>query len=259
MLGNSNDFSKLNHELGQILNECDENFFEVSNIKNLIQCQNIHLNSFAEYKRCFEGKTVVLVGAGPTAKRHVKKNGAIYVGVNNACLLPQVQMDYLFCQDFYMDEDKQKSIVDYHPETCTKFFGIIPDNRMAECRRVDVAKHVRRCPKKYFSEANAKTYYIYDLYRNKIAMDIENEPLIADGIIFCAMQFVLHGHPKRIYLVGCDCTSGFFYESDKIFDNTYMIEMWKNLKSYIDEFYFDIEIYSINPVGLKGLFLDVYE
>ncbi|MBC5690634.1 hypothetical protein H8S37_17110 [Mediterraneibacter sp. NSJ-55] len=243
----------------EIQQSIDAVYYETSNLKNMIQCQRIHKKSFQGYRNCFKGKTVVLMGAGPTAKRHKKIKDAVYVGVNNACLLPQVQFNYLFCQDFYMNAEKKHAILNYRKESCTKFFGIIPDKRIQSCRNTECAKHVRRCPKYYIIDGNAKTYYIYDLYQNKIALDIENEPLKADGIIFCALQFILHCHPSKIYIVGCDCTSGFFYESEITFDNTYMIEMWHEFKEYIDEFYSDIEIVSINPVGLKGLFIDYYD
>ena len=33
---------------------------------------------------------------------------------------------------------------------------------------------------------------------------------------------------------------------------------WKKIKEYRDSKYPDIEIISVNPVGLKGLFTDVY-
>ena len=83
--------------------------------------------------------------------------------------------------------------------------------------------------------------------------------LLLTGLIHIRSLFILHCHPRKIYIVGCDCTSGFFYESEITFDNTYMIEMWHEFKEYIDEFYSDIEIVSINPVGLKGLFIDYYD
>lgn len=255
----SNDArSGIEQNLCQIESKMDSTYFEISNIKNLIQCQNVHRDSFLNYKNQFKGKTVVLVGAGPSAKYHKKIEGAVYVGVNNACLLEQIKLDFLFCQDFYMDQEKCNAIIDYKKGECTKFFGIIPDKRIESCRRTEVAKHVRRGRKQYFLEADASPYYIYDMYKNETALNIENEPLKADGVIFCALQFVLYGHPEKIYIVGCDCTSGFFYDSEKVFDNTYMIKMWEEFRDYIEEFYPDITVISINPVGLKGMFQDEF-
>ena len=81
---------------------------------------------------------------------------------------------------------------------------------------------------------------------------------MAGGIAFAAMQFILHCYPKKIYIVGCDCTSGFFYDSKITFECQKMVEGWLALKEHIDELYPDIEIVSLNPVGLRGLFKDEY-
>ena len=37
-----------------------------------------------------------------------------------------------------------------------------------------------------------------------------------------------------------------------------IFEGWKKVKDFVAMFYPDVEIISINPVGLKGLFKDVY-
>ena len=227
-------------------------------VKTLIQCQQLHKETFGIYKNSFKGKDVVLVASGPTAKFHKAKDDVIYVGVNNACLLDNVKLDYLFCQDFYMNEEKKNAIVNYRKGFCQKFFGRIPDLRYENCLKSNEAKHVRRCPKKLIIEANAKEYYIQDEYENSFALDIEKEPLTPSGIVFSAMQFILHAHPKRIYLVGCDCSSGFFYKSDITFDVTYQINTWERVKKYMEHLYPDIEVISLDPVGLRGLFRDEY-
>lgn len=231
---------------------------EILKLKTLIQCQTLHKETFGPYKNAFNDKTVVLVASGPTAQYHIQKENAIYVGVNNACLLEKVKLDYLFCQDFYMNEEKRNAIVNYRPNKCKKFFGRIPDLRYANCLKSNSAKHVRRCPKYIVEIAHAKEYYVQDEGENSFALDIENEPLSPSGITFSALQFILHCHPKKIYLVGCDCSSGFFYNSDITFNTQYQINFWKNIKKHIVHLYPDIEIISLNPVGLKGLFKDEY-
>ena len=37
-----------------------------------------------------------------------------------------------------------------------------------------------------------------------------------------------------------------------------ILQNWKILKSFADQFYPDVEIISINPIGLRELFKDVY-
>ena len=98
--------------------------------------------------------------------------------------------------------------------------------------------------------------------------DLETQPLGNFGsIAFPAMQFVLYTQPKKIYIVGCDSAptghfSGEELESNKraLKDNTYLkiINQWKELKNFASFNYPDIEIISINPVGLKGIFEDMY-
>lgn len=252
------DIELLNEPLDFLISEINMLYEETANIKNMIQCQKTNHDAFAPFHNSLKSKDVVIVGSGPSAANHTQIRDAVYVGVNNACLMENIQFDYLFCQDFYMDEHKKKAIINYRKKECIKFFGIIPDNRMNACKRTPVAMHVRRGYKLYFDIAEAIPYYIYDLYQNHFALSIENEPLMADGIIFCALQFVLQCHPKRIFLVGCDCSKGFFYESEQEFDNTYMVDMWKLVKRNMEELYPDIKMTSMNPVGLKGLFEDLY-
>ena len=227
-------------------------------LKTLIQCQSLHKETFEPYRNIFNGKKVALVASGPTSKYHTKRDDYVYVGVNNSCLLENIELDYLFCQDFYMNSSMREAIAGYRPGRCQKFFGRIPDIRYEKCLRASYASHVRRIPKKFILKAQAREYYIQDEYVSSFALDIEHEPLSPCGIVFPAMQFILHGHPQEIYLVGCDCSSGFFYKSDVTFDNSYQITAWKRLKQHVDILYPDIKVFSINPVGLKGIWNDVY-
>ena len=81
-----------------------------------------------------------------------------------------------------------------------------------------------------------------------------------------ALQFALWTNPKRIYLVGADCTSnghaeGLGYHKLKGSaqdDFSRLLLGWKKIADYIKNYYPQIEIVSVNPVGLKGLFKDIY-
>lgn len=94
---------------------------------------------------------------------------------------------------------------------------------------------------------------------NEWALDPSVSP-ISDfgGSVFSAMQFLAYTHPKRIYLVGCDCSISNHFYGGKSENFSGQIERWKKVKAIFDRFYPDIEIVSINPVGLKGLFRDIY-
>ena len=82
------------------------------------------------------------------------------------------------------------------------------------------------------------------------------------------MQFALWTNPKRIYLVGCDSAGqvnslnwNHFDDNNKNNHNIVPIEAllegWKKLAKFAEYMYPDVEIISINPVGLKGLFKDI--
>lgn len=258
-LNQMKELGAVQQSLKSIKGELDLCYAESANLRNLIQCQELHKETFGPYKNAFKGKEVVLVASGPTSANYMPIEGAVHVGVNNACLLENVELDYLFCQDFYMDEEKRDKIVHYRPGKCKKFFGRIPDNRMEACKKTEEASHVKRAPRCLVEEAQASEYYVYDLMQNRIAYDIEKEPMVADSIANVAFQFILHGHPKKIYLVGCDCSSGYFYDSKITFNNSIMIPKWKKLKEYADDLYPDVEIVSVNPVGLAGIFKDEYD
>ena len=105
---------------------------------------------------------------------------------------------------------------------------------------------------------NATRFYAY-LNRSGVAnyeREIDKNWVAGDGgIAIVAAQFALFTNPKRIYLVGCDCSSG-YYNTKKGPKSTYIVNYWKQFKRFADEFYPETEILSVNTVGLKGMFTD---
>ncbi len=89
------------------------------------------------------------------------------------------------------------------------------------------------------------------------------------SIAFSAIHFALFAYPKKLYLVGLDTSStGHFYSETKEAlergkgDMNISLRMLKvgyaRTKMFAKRYYPDTEIISINPVGLRGLFKDVY-
>ena len=76
--------------------------------------------------------------------------------------------------------------------------------------------------------------------------DIDTNKIFGLSIIFPALQFMLYTGLSKIYLAGVDADIG------------NLSEKWKQAKSFIEESYPNTEMISINPVGLKGYFKDVY-
>lgn len=103
----------------------------------------------------------------------------------------------------------------------------------------------------------------------EINPNLEVYPLLSRASVsFPAIHFALWTHPKRIYLVGCDCNSAPYWDA-KSRDKEYlvradeiteiMLDGYKDLKQFADTCYPDVEIVSINPVGLKGIFKDLFQ
>ena len=100
--------------------------------------------------------------------------------------------------------------------------------------------------------------------------DISTNPLCCYwSIVFPAIQFALWTNAKRIYIVGCDCNQNGYFDNkiqqfpilngNKLdFNYQGVITGWKKLKEFKYMYYTETEIISVNPVGLKGLFKDVY-
>lgn len=224
--------------------------------KNLIthtQAQQIHPITFKPYFACHEGKDVILIGCGPSTNYFTGIKNKIYCGVNRAFLNKNIKLDYLFIQD-NLNEDMEKANK-YAPGYCQKFYGIIPNARLQECQD----KNIKPITLLDVKKANAKQYYLDDIINTDWPYDISREPLrdIA-GTTFSALQFILYTQPQRIFLVGCDCTDGKHFYGGHSDNFSASIPCWKSFADYAAELFPNVKIISINPIGLKGLFEDVY-
>lgn len=232
-------------------------------VSRLQSIAKLHSETFANFKDKYKGHDVVLVGAGPSVKRFQPIKDCVYVGLNRACLLENAKFDYLFTIDKI---GVDKIYQEFGQYACVKFVG---DQNLGPAFQIpesEIAKmtHVLR----YKTDAGLYT-------KSQFALDITSEPLgNFNTVSLQAMQFILYTNPKRVYLVGIDCTaSGHFNEqqSNKSDHHERMqnrgeninkmvidyVDYWKQLKAFADQYYPETEIISINPVGLRGLFNDL--
>ena len=76
-----------------------------------------------------------------------------------------------------------------------------------------------------------------------------------------AFEFALWCHPRRIYIVGCDCSQAGYFAEDSHLHQALpvdgVIQEWKRMAEFAKRHYPVVEIVSVNPVGLKGLFKDM--
>ncbi len=236
--------------------------YEMAYIANTaIPALSLHKEVFSKYKNINAGKDIVIMGSGDTLNKYEPIKDAIHIGVNSVFKYDKVKLDYLFLQDF---SPFQKEIDEYEGNNCKKFYGIHQLHYWQ--------KRCRPVPESSAIKANAERYFFNDLQigHNPIwgfVPDITLMPLTTySSVIFPALQFALFTNPKRIYIVGCDCAKHVHFSNSTLYgDNCEdfpsadtIIYGWKKAKIFINNYYPDIEIISINPVGLKNLFKNEY-
>ena len=228
--------------------------------KRLITTAILHQKTFSEFRNCNFGKEVVMIGAGPTVNNFVPIKNAKYLALNRAITYDKVHFDYFFTIDVIGIKNYYKEIAEY--ENCIKFIG---DQNMGKDFQI---------PESYITtiKGDVKRYKTsIHMLESNCTYDIDTEPLGN----FCtvslqAMQFILFTNPKKVYLVGIDCNIGkcghftgqtphieHRNESYQQNDNNSILG-WKKLKEFRDIYYPETEIISVNPVGLKGVFSDIY-
>ena len=107
---------------------------------------------------------------------------------------------------------------------------------------------------------NYERYILGPERMGEIPIDIALEP-VADlcGTVFSAIQFALFGGASKIFLVGFDCNVSHFFEKDVNSMNlSGQYPSWLRIKDFQEDYFTETEIISVNPVGLKGLFKDIY-
>jgi hypothetical protein len=217
--------------------------------------QEIHNASFAEFEGCNKGREVVVLASGPTLKHYVSRAGAVHIGMNLTVVYEKVKLDYYFLQDWEHEPDYQEQII---AADCVKFFG-------RYCRPEIAAKH--EIPDAFARKTNARRYFS-DFPSKVIRQDLTRYPLMDfSSVVFPAMHFALYTQPERIYLVGCDVSKDGYY-CDNIEQVIYedrpdmrdiLTDGYLRLRDFARRFHPNTEIVSINPVGLRGIFRDIYQ
>ena len=216
--------------------------------------KSCHEEAFKPYKNKYNGQDVVILATGPTLTQYKPLSGAIHIGVNNAYKYKGTILDFLFVQDIYGLKAQIGDINTYAPEKCQKFYGDV-----LFCDHCAI-------PESYVIKTGAKRYYTGGM-ASPFLHDIAS-CLMPDfgSVVFSALAFAMYTNPKRIYLVGCDCSDLGYFDSDKPeispslkHDMPRILEGWKSFKNFAEHLYPETEIISVNPVGLKGMFKDVNE
>ncbi|WP_312353851.1 hypothetical protein [Aminipila sp.] len=247
-------------KIEQMLLRRNADILYYSSYANLIQ--DTHKRTFLPFKEIHKEDEVIIVGTGPTLNFfQPTEEPLVYVGVNSAYKRENLHLDYLFCQDFkdghLFDMDEIRNL------SCVKFFGkhCLPPNHFVTA---DMPEHL-------IEDLGARKYFINHIYgpagNTPMMTNLEYFPVMdCWTTAFSALQFAFYTHPKTIYLVGLDTSVrlGGHYNDSTIFVETQearfmeAIKGYKKVKQFANCHYPDIRIVSINPVGLKGIFEDVY-
>lgn len=217
------------------------------------ELREVHEASFAEFKGCHRGQTVAVVATGPSLNYYSQVKGIPHVGVNASFLKEDLHLDYYFLRH-YVPEWTEK-LKDYN---FVKFFS-----------RVEVTERLvptDRFPEYVIEENNPRRFFPGEPY-DEFYTDITRYPLMGGySIIFQAIQFAIFTRPKRLLLIGCDCAQNGYFTNTEMTNKWHSVDQyiskWRSgyqkLKVFVEQFYPDMEIISVNPVGLKGLFHDMY-
>ncbi len=204
---------------------------------------------FLPYKNVYEGKEGILLGTGPTLNQYdfEEDDGTrIKVGVNSIAL-DDIKLDYYFCG--HIDKRSKSYIAkmqEYQPRF-EKFGFVLLDGRINEkWLTLKMATNLGLCP--------------YELTtKNEFRLELDQYPVVNCCIAFSGLQFMVYAGIKKIYLVGCDTTQVVSYKDSSIDSErvvSMMMDTWKLFSLFAAKH--DVEIVSINPVGLKGMFKDVF-
>lgn len=226
------------------------------------EIRRVNTQAFEEFRNAFRGRKVVITATGPTLKYYKPIPDAIHIGLNWVWRNENVALDYLFTGDRNTNlHSVDTKIQDGFDRIKQKIFI---------CRHFTENGHI--CLD--FGEDiscmdKVRRFYcgfaFDDIY---IPHDITVHPLWGMATIAeLAIHFALFTYPKELYLVGCDVsTDGYFYKFSTAIQelaqkNTATHRMkvaYARFKMFARQYYPDTEIISINPVGLKGLFKDIY-
>lgn len=213
--------------------------------------------AFAEFKGCHRGETVAVVATGPSLNYYSQIKGVPHIGVNTSFLKNDLTLDYYFAVDYASDWANQ--LKNY------SFIKFLARNEWIRINNVPEA-----FPEYIIEENQARRFFVGELF-GEIYADITAYPLMMGyTVAFPAIQFAMFTRPKRLLLIGCDCSSNGHYdgepyilEEEKYFFsieqiNAEWIRGYKHIKAFAERVYPDMEIISVNPVGLKGIFHDMY-
>lgn len=238
------------------------------NTKN-ISAAILHQQTFPQFKNLCRGEQpVVVCGAGPSLQNYKPISGAVNIALNRAFLFENVKFDFIFAQDYDGIKMVIDELIEYEGNSCIKLLA----RSNGDSKEIPESLAIKCSALRFATDA----YQLHDGYRSKFVVDIEARPLGGmPNVGIAVMQFALYLNPSKLYIVGCDMTGTHFadgnqtneelkaekkqYDNYWVKENEKLINKWRELKEFAHIYYPDTQIISVNPVGLKGIFDDLYQ
>lgn len=227
----------------------------------------LHQKTFLPFKNICAGKKLVVCAAGPTLNKYVPIKDAVHLAVNRSFLYDKVEFDYIYAQDWDGIKMVQPQLLNYRPDKCVKFLGSsqthnpkeIPESFALACKAL---------------RFNVDTYIYHNGFKSKFVKDIESMSIgTMPNVGISVMQLALYMNPNELYIVGCDMSGAHFANGNNDVkqiaaekkelefhwtkERDQLIAKWLEFKSFANLYYPDTKIYSVNPVGLRGIFEDI--
>lgn len=228
---------RTNHEANPLLNlMCLAN-----------ELHDIHKASFSEFKGCHKGKSVAVVATGPTMKFYSPLDEVVHIGMKQGFKRQDIKLKFYFLGNYGPEWCEELKNYDF-----VKFFGY---HKCADGSNSEFPE--------FFIEENNGRKFFQAAPSREIYLDITYYPLMGFySTVFSALHFALYTRPRRLLLIGCDCAVNGHFDGTPSENYARDIPLWlegyQRLKVFAAQHYPDTEIISINPVGLKGMFRDVY-
>ncbi len=240
------------HELSDRLQRIEQ---ELLYNREMGEVRQVNYQTFSEFEGIHKGRDIVIVATGPSLQKYKPISNAVHIGVNTAYKASDIVFDYYFLQD-YTGKSIQ-TVEDIKAKPFVKFFG-----KFMECSEFhQYSESTMEIPEQKALQSGARRYYTDWPPESTVHRDIRYAPLMEyHSVTFPAIQFALFCNPKRIYLAGCDCSQEGHFNQDKqdVLEVGCVLRGYAAIKEFAGKHYPETEIISINPVGLKGIFKDIY-
>lgn len=237
---------------------------------------------FSRYKNIHKDGVGILFAPGPSLKKFnydfISDDSFIQVGINSVIYNDNINLDYYFSSHEKSRKkvrERQRLAAQYKDGVVLNPVEVAYNKQVKNifcCTTVNGSSHPQ-----HLNDDEIKGFGVipYDViskpgFKN-FKSDISKHSFYNQSNSFPAIQFLLYTGVKKIYLVGHDCGAGSSYLSpnersiydvflagEKVRKKANLVPHWKICKEFIDINYPDVDIVSVNPVNLKGIFNDVY-